>query len=237
MSAHEAPDQDALFTRHQGRLWFCGLEVQRHKLEIAGHSFNIDSLRDASELLDQPDFAEHFFETDLAPYGLELWPAAIMLAEHILLGESGNDRTALELGCGLGLVSIAAASHAWQVTATDNDENALKFARHNAALNSASASSFSPMDWHTPERDHKYERVYAADVLYELKSHEPVLRCVDAVLADSGSALIADPGRSTANHFDKMAEGAGFSVHVHSSSAPGPASESIVGRIFQLHRC
>ena len=55
---------------------------------------------DAADLLDEPDYAKRFLDDDCAPYGLELWPAAVMLAEYILQNDSNHVGRAIEIGCG-----------------------------------------------------------------------------------------------------------------------------------------
>src|SRR5262245_27625774 len=99
---------DKLFTWVGGLRHFRGLPVEEHVIRVADRSFKIASMRDAAGLLDDPEYGKRFVEQDVAPYGLELWPAAGMMAECILKGEPGVARSVLDLGCGLALVSMAA---------------------------------------------------------------------------------------------------------------------------------
>src|SRR5690349_12762115 len=69
------------------------------------------------------------------PYWARLWPAGRALATAVSDGPSLQGRRVLELGCGLGLPSIAAARRGADVTASDVSENAAVFAAHNLALN------------------------------------------------------------------------------------------------------
>jgi predicted nicotinamide N-methyase len=201
---------------------------------VAGQTFDIACLDDAADLLDEPDYAKRFLEEDRAPYGLELWPAAIMLAEYILQHESNDGGRAIEIGCGLALVSMAAARAGWIVTATDNEPTSLRFARYNAGLNGAPIEAFEPLDWRHPPAGRRFDRVYAADVLYQLVDHEPVLHCLRALLAPDGLALVADPNRSVADRFAAMAEPHGFTVEVIPTAAPGSAGKRVEGRIFRM---
>eukprot|EP00435_Cladocopium_sp_Y103_P031298 s944_g7.t3 len=54
-------------------------------------------------------------------YGSRLWPAAVHLATYLTIGSnsSGPGQRVLELGCGNGLCSLAAASLGCRVLATD----------------------------------------------------------------------------------------------------------------------
>lgn len=217
-----------------GRPTFRGLAVEERRLCVAGRWFTLHALRDAADLLDEPDFAQRFIEQDMAPYGMELWPAASMLAETILLGEEGQGRSAIELGCGLGLVSMAAALKGWQVIATDHEPTSLRFARHNASLNGIELAGFELLDWHHPPVDRRYDRVFGADLLYQLVDHEPLLSCVEALLANSGLALLSDPNRSIAEGFEGTAQKRGFSIGMAPGQSNNIQGETIGGRVWTL---
>jgi predicted nicotinamide N-methyase len=204
-------------------------------VHATGRTFEIAGLKDAADLLDQPDFARRFVEDDVAPYGLELWPASVMLAEHILCGEEGNGKRAIELGCGLGLVAIAAALKGWQVTATDNDPTSLRFAQYNAAVNGADIASFEPLDWHDPPTERCFDRVFGADLLYQATDHAPILRCIHGLLAGGGTALLADPHRGVADGFESKARDQSFDVHLIPTAAT-IGGRQVRGRLFLLRR-
>ncbi len=70
---------EGLFEGRPGDLRFRGLPVHEEAVVVAGRTFRLAGLRDAADLLDQPDYAKKFVEEDRAPYGMELWPAAPML--------------------------------------------------------------------------------------------------------------------------------------------------------------
>lgn len=211
-----------------------GSPIGARDVRVGRHGFRLAAVDDAADLLEDAFFAHRFVAHDLAPYGAELWPASIMLAETILGEPYGADRRAIELGAGLGLVSIAAARHGWRMTVTDHDETALRFARYNASLNDVALPALSILDWHRPSIAARFARVFAADVLYQLTDHESLLRCVRSLLASDGVALIADPGRGVADRFAERAREAGFDVSVQSAAAPNHAGRTIDGRIFRL---
>lgn len=226
--------KESLFEFVDGGLRFRGLCVEERRVEIAGRAFRIAALSDAADLLDQPEFARAFLEEDRAPYGLELWPAALMLAERVLTGDEGAGRSALDLGCGLGLVAMAATTRGWQVSAVDHDPIAVRFAEYNGRLSGIVAHEYAVFDWHRRPDGRRYERVFAADVLYQRTDHVPVVRCVAAMLAREGVALIADPNRSVADTFEATARNAGFVVSVEKTSTVVPKRGVVDGRVFEL---
>ncbi len=229
-------DQDSLFDWHAGEAFFRGLPVDHHNVEVGGRTFRIARLQDAADLLDDPEFGKRFVEDDLAPYGVELWPAAIMLAKHVLAENVPPGVRAIELGTGLGLVSIAATAGGWRVLSTDHDPTALRFAAYNAAINNVRIERVELLDWHHPPDRRSFDRVLAADVLYELTDHPAILQCVDRLLAPDGSAMIADPNRGIADRFPGLAVEAGFHVDVRPADAPRTEGEQVDGRIFTLRR-
>ncbi|MHC4696443.1 MAG: class I SAM-dependent methyltransferase [Planctomycetota bacterium] len=228
--------RDSPLEWRDGEAFFRGLRVDHGTVDVGGRAFEIARLQDAADLLDDPDFAKLFVEDDIAPYGVELWPAAIMLAEHVVADDAPPGSEAIELGTGLGLVSIAAAAKGWRVLATDHDATSLRFAAYNAAINDVRIERFELLDWNNPPDQHRYKRVLAADVLYQLIDHAPILNCVDRLLARDGLAVIADPNRGVADRFESTAREVGFHVDIRRTSAPRSNGEQVGGRIFTLRR-
>ncbi len=228
---------EPLFEYRDGQPYFRELRVHLRELEIAGSLLRIASLYDAAELLDHDEYARPFLERDIAPYGLELWPVAVLLAECILKSEPGEGRPVLDLGCGLGLTAMAATLRGWRVLAGDHEPTSLRFARFNAEANGIRVDSFEHFDWHHPPTDRKFERVFAADVLYQRVDHVPILKCLETVLAPDGKTLLADPHRGVADRFTDLARDYGWDVALLDGQAPnffGP--KPISGRMFGLTR-
>jgi len=129
------------------------------------------------------------------PYWADLWPSARVLAD-VLLAESGAGRRLLELGCGLGLDTIAAMAAGFEVTATDYYEQAIHMTRANAARVLGREPAVRMVNWRAwPDDLGRFEVVTAADVLYEKEYATLVAECLARALAPGGVAIIADPGR------------------------------------------
>jgi predicted nicotinamide N-methyase len=215
---------------------FHGLPIERRTLRFGDESYEVLTLKDAADLLDVPEFGRRFLENNIAPYGLELWPGAVMLADFVARGELGGGREAIEIGCGMGLFAIVATRRGWKMTATDNDENALQFAACNAGLNNVHVHKFEVLDWNAPPTSKRYDRVFGADVLYQLKNHPRIAQSVDLLLARGGAGYFADPHRGVADRFPVVAEAAGFAVEVLPAQAILDTGRVINGRIFRLTR-
>lgn len=129
------------------------------------------------------------------PYWADLWPSARILAET-LLRETGAGRSLLELGCGLGLATLASMHAGFEVLATDYYDDALHVTRGNAARNLNREPSVRMVNWREwPEDLGQFDVVIAADVLYEKEYATLVAECIKRSLSLNGVAIVADPGR------------------------------------------
>src|SRR5919112_549670 len=78
--------------------------------------------------------AEDDPDEDRLPFWAQLWPAGVALARAVAARPLAGQRV-LELGCGLGLVGVAAALAGATVLAVDRSPEAITFAAANAARN------------------------------------------------------------------------------------------------------
>jgi len=110
----------------------------------------------------------------------------------------------LELGCGLGLPSIAAARAGATVLATDGASDAVAFAAHSLALNEA-VGEVAHVDWAEhgealAERG-PWDLVLAADVFYLQANVQLALRLLPRLLAPGAEVWLADPRRAGTRDF------------------------------------
>jgi predicted nicotinamide N-methyase len=136
------------------------------------------------------------------PYWAELWPSALALAEA--LGRERPGGRILELGCGLGVPSLVAASDGADVLGLDWAAEAVTLLRDNAQRCGVELDA-RQWDWTDDPAPlgGPFDLVVAADVLYEERNVAPVLRALDAL---AGEAWIADPGRPALPGFLAAAE-------------------------------
>jgi len=142
-----------------------------------------------------------FVRDDRLPYWADLWPSAHALAEWVV-HEVGARRTALEFGCGLGLVTSSAMHAGFDITATDYYEDALRFTRANAWRAVGREPRTRLVDWRALPADlGTYDLVLASDVLYEPTYAHLMASALSRALAPEGMAVVADPGRLSAEAF------------------------------------
>jgi predicted nicotinamide N-methyase len=139
----------------------------------------------------------------VAPYWSVLWRSGVALAREL-------DRVSLrglrvvELGCGLGVPSIAAARAGAAVLATDACAEALARVARNARANDVRVET-AAVDWRKPDellRRAPFDLVLAADVLYDRPSVAQLLALLPRLAPE---AWLADPGRPAAAAFVEQA--------------------------------
>lgn len=174
------------------------------------------------------------FEADeRIPYWADVWESAIVLAED-LAGMEANGRSLLELGCGLGLPSLAARKVGFHVTATDYEETALEGVRYAADKNGLGGLATRVVDWRRPPEDlGTFDLVIAADVLYETHHPEALAATIVRTLARGGTALVADPCRAKAAAFPAAARAFGLAVAKTRARRPHGAAD---GPKVEIHR-
>jgi predicted nicotinamide N-methyase len=154
--------------------------------------------RDAEALLSE----EQFEHEEFLPYWAELWSSAVALA-HDVARRSLRGASVLELGCGLGLPSIAAALAGGRVLATDWSPEAVQATEANARRNGVELET-AIVSWRAPEAVAErapWRYVLASDVLYERRNVDQLLELLPRLVDETGEVLIADPGRRPADRF------------------------------------
>ena len=165
---------------------------------IAGHDIALLRPRDPDSLATQ----EAYERDEFLPYWAELWPSAIALARMVAARALHGART-LELGCGLGLPSLAAALAGGRVLATDWSPDAVAMTEENARRNDARLETLL-CSWAEPDpiaARGPFDLVLASDVLYEARNREALGPLLPQLLAPRGSVWIAEPGRADAESF------------------------------------
>ena len=176
-----------------GHAW--AVELVEEELELAGRRLVVLRPPDAEALID-----ERAFELDeFLPYWAELWPSGLVLARVVAARQLEGQRV-LELGCGIGLPSLAAAAGGAEVLATDWSPDAIELVRRNAARNGLELRA-EVVRWNEPEPllcAAPWDIVLAADVLYERRNAAPLLELLPAL---GREVLLADPSRPQAQVF------------------------------------
>jgi ETFB lysine methyltransferase len=182
--------------------------VTASEIRVGTRTLSILHPESAEELIDERDFERD----ERLPYWADLWPSARVLAEHVVALRGGG-RSLLELGCGCGLVATCASISGFNVVASDYYEDALRFAQVNAQRNGAPPLRVLLLDWrHLPSDLGRFEVVLASDVLYERTYGALMAKVLAQTLANSGVAIVADPGRVARDEFLDCLEANGLAL-------------------------
>jgi predicted nicotinamide N-methyase len=182
-----------------------------------------DSVRDANAL------------DDYMPYWAYLWPAAIAMSRQVLTAPWARGTPVLELGCGVGLVGLAALSIGCRVTLTDYDPLAIAVADYNAKLNGFADYEAQTLDWRQPPA-RRYPVILGCDLLYEERNLQPILDLLNQMLLPGGECWLADGGRRHTGRFLSLVRELGYEVSAF--DADGHPTSGLVNQlqIFRMTR-
>jgi predicted nicotinamide N-methyase len=195
-------------------------DLVEHVVALPGREVALLAPRDGEALLSE----EAFEHEEFLPYWAELWPSAMALARAVARRPL-TGRRVLELGCGLGLPSIAAALAGGRVLATDWSPDAVAITARNAERNGAELAT-AVYRWDAPPEalGPPWPLVLASDVLYEQRNVPALLDLLPRVTAAAGEVWLADPGRAPAAGF---VDAAAATWRVDAIPHDGPAHVTI----------
>ncbi|NTW83716.1 MAG: methyltransferase domain-containing protein [Chlorobiaceae bacterium] len=194
-------------------------DLDERSYSFGGRLFSVLSVLDSYALLDRID-PEEFVKDEQMPYWAEIWPSAVTLSNFIADELDMENKRVIEIGAGVGLVSLVAASKGASVLATDYSSEALRFVRYNAWKNGLELDH-ERLDWRNVQCGEQFDVLFAADVLYERVNLLPIANALDKLLKPDGRAYIADPRRSLAEQFLGIASENNFSITSIARSYPG----------------
>jgi predicted nicotinamide N-methyase len=164
------------------------------------------------------------FPSDQCPYFGLLWPSAQILTEQLVSAFAPRaveqNPIVLELGCGLGLPSIALQLLGCQMVAVDHHAEVEKLLMRNCALNGVTPlPQFILSDWTILDSsplliDRLFDAIIASDILYEaglsITAADTLIRLGKNHLVEGGEIWVADPGRTHLQEFVIRMNEAGF---------------------------
>lgn len=197
-------------------------------LRVAERDVVLLSPANADDLISEDDYVQD----ERLPYWADLWPSAQILANEVAIMRLAGQRV-LELGCGLGVVSLAAAMAGAEVTATDYYDDAILFASLNVADATGKQIATRMVNWVAmPDDLGKYDVVLASDVLYEHRYAAMVADAIARTLVRGGEAIVADPGRIALDEFLEECSDRGLT----SEADPRPYVDGEIRQTITLHR-
>lgn len=174
--------------------------LRRHRLHCAGGNLSVVSPARGDDLL-EGDAALECLRRGQMPYWAEIWPASVGLARRLMRGPELVGVQALDLGCGIGIAGLAAATKGAEVTFADLSDDALDFAMFNARGIDRRRLHRRRFDWFDSTIAGTFDLLLLADVVYEERNFDPLRRHLRQCLRENGVGLVADPFRNATGHF------------------------------------
>jgi 2-polyprenyl-3-methyl-5-hydroxy-6-metoxy-1,4-benzoquinol methylase len=158
------------------------------------------------------------------PLWAKIWPAGMVLADHLSRTAPEATGRILEIGSGIGLAGIVAACRGHRVTLTDFDEHALNFARANALVNGCQRLEVACLDWNRPAFEDRFDTIIGSEVIFREADVAPLDGLFRRYLAPGGVILLAAEMRKPlADFFRKMEPS--YSLSIRKRVLKGPEGD------------
>ena len=158
----------------------------------------------------RPKFLDGFINTHDVfhefPLWAKIWQAAWVLADYLAGMPVKAKKQFLELGAGIGLVSVAAAAFGHRITMSEHNYDALQFARANALINECPRLPIVDLDWNRPQSPGRFDYIVASEVTYKKEDCPLLEKLLKAFLKPDGEVILAGEMRKSSMDFYKELE-------------------------------
>ncbi len=172
-------------------------ETEEKSVGIRGRSFTILTPKFIEGYIDSQDPLHDF------PLWAKVWEASWVLADFLAGMPVEPEKRLLEIGCGLGLVGVVAASFGHKVIMTEHNPEAIEFARANAEMNHCEDMEIIDLDWNSPSFYGRFDTLVGSEVVYHEKDFEPLRRLFERLLKPEGEVILCEGIRRTSLDFFK----------------------------------
>jgi predicted nicotinamide N-methyase len=172
-------------------------DTEEKSITIRGRHFTLLTPRFIEQHID-PENPLHGF-----PLWAKVWEASWVLADYLAGLPPVPGKRFIEIGCGLGLVGVVAASFGHEVVLSEHNAEALRFAKANAALNRCAGLEIVDLDWNSPSPFGLFDYVVGSEVVYHEKDFDPLKHLFERLLAPEGEVILCEGIRRTSLDFFK----------------------------------
>lgn len=188
------------------------LRVRYQTIEFGDMDIHVRTLKDLQQYQDYNNIAESLgiSSANWSLFGV-IWPSSLVLA-HFLIDFALEGKRILEVGCGIGLVSLVLNHLQADITATDYHPEAESFLRRNVILNNGRDIPFVRADWaDVNNRLGEFDLVVGSDLLYEAGHAELLSTFIEQHSKPHCEVVLVDPGRGNHAKFSKKMIALGYS--------------------------
>lgn len=195
-------------------------ETETTEVVINSKKFSILLPKYLYQFIDPIDLLHDF------PLWAKIWKASWVLSGYLADMPVDVDKRILEIGGGVGLVSIVAAAFGHQITMTEYHPDALNFARANACRNNCPELPILKLDWQHSGLSEQFDMIVASEVTYKEEDFSPLTQLFRSNLKPGGEIILASEIRKSGKDLFKFFQSA-FDIKVikkklHSETASIP---------------
>jgi len=172
-------------------------ETEEKTVGIRGRKFTLLTPKSIEEHIDAESPLNDF------PLWAKVWEASWVLADFLAGLPPDPEKRLIEIGCGLGLVGVVAASFGHKVVMTEHNAKALAFAKANAALNRCSDMEILDLDWNSPAIYGRFDYVVGSEIVYHEKDFEPLKNLFERLMKPEGEVILCEGVRRSSLDFFK----------------------------------
>ncbi len=162
------------------------LTLETEEISIRGRTLKIFLPAKLEEIFQ----GDPFLEVEKFPFWAKIWESSLVLADYVATIEP--PKKILELGAGLGVPSLVAASIGHKVLATDYEELPLEFIKLSAKENNLLVET-KILDWRNPNLSEKFDLIIGSEVVFRKSLFDPLLEIFKNYLEDEGEVILAHP--------------------------------------------
>lgn len=211
--------------------------ISYQTIDFDGIDIHVRTLRDNQQFCDTDNVAEKLgISSATWPYFGIIWDSSIVLA-HFLRNYDVDGKRILEVGCGIGLVSLLLNHRLADITATDYHPEAGKFLLENVTLNKGVEIPFFLTNWADDTSSlGLFDLIVGSDLLYE-RNHVDLLSAFINHHANSECEIIlAGPSRGYHNRFTKKMTDLGYTYNQISPGKTDYLKKPYVGHILKYNK-
>ena len=169
-------------------------------ITVSGLSLRCLKIADLDEIILERLETTDFNGAEL-PYWGKIWEASILLAAYLIAQPVVPGRQILEIGTGLGVSGLVAASRGHDVTLSDHKEEIIRFIRANTLLNNLDNVPVISVDWTQPVSNKLYDWIVGSEVVYHRSTYDSLVQFLQQSLKPNGTIFLAKSTSLPANVF------------------------------------
>ena len=175
-------------------------EVELTKFSLVNQTLEIYVPKNIDRFINQNDIFDGF------PLWSKIWEATAVLAFQLSKVPVKSEVKFLEIGAGMGVAGIYAATLGHDITITEYNDDAIHFARANAMQNGVDPTLIQKLDWSNPGVMGQFDYIIGSEVVFKETDIMSLHFLFQRYLKPGGTILLAEGMRKTSLAFVQKME-------------------------------